>query len=176
MTRKVAAVAALSGALAGFVAWWRRHPRFGTRTMNRLVNPWLVRQGVVDATHGEIALLEHVGRVSGTTRLTPVHPVDTPEGVRIVMPLGSASHWGRNVVAAGHCRMQRGQLVLELDTPRVVDPTSVDGMPRLTGRVMSWLGFRYLLLRRFAEHPGAVEPLMAGRGPVAETVPTDPVA
>jgi hypothetical protein len=147
---------ALGSAAAGFVAWWRRHPRFGTSTVNRMVNPWLVRQGVSEVTHGEIGLLEHVGRVSGTVRVTPVRPVETAHGIRIVMPLGSASQWGQNVIAAGHCRLQRGDRVLELDSPRIIDPTAVEGVPRPAGRVMSWLGFRYLALQRSAEHPGTL--------------------
>jgi deazaflavin-dependent oxidoreductase (nitroreductase family) len=116
-----------------------------------------VRQGVTGLTQGEIGLLEHVGRVTGTVRVAPVHPVDTDAGIRIVMPLGSESQWGRNVLSAGHCRMQRGNTVLELDTPQVVDPTDIDGVPALAGRLMSWLGFRYMLLRRFDEHPGVLE-------------------
>jgi deazaflavin-dependent oxidoreductase (nitroreductase family) len=157
MRRAFVMAAALGTAVTGGVLWWRDHRRFGAATVNRIVNPWLVREGVSDVTRGEIALLEHVGRVSGTVRVTPVHPVDTPEGVRIVMPLGSASQWGRNVVAAGHCRLQRGETVIELDTPRIVDPSAVEAIPRLAALGMSWLGFRYLLLRRFDEHEGTLE-------------------
>jgi len=157
MRRAFVMAAALGTAVTGGVLWWRDHRRFGAATVNRIVNPWLVREGVSDVTRGEIALLEHVGRVSGTVRVTPVHPVDTAEGIRIVMPLGSASQWGRNVLAAGHCRLQRGETVIELDTPRVVDPTAVEAIPRLAALGMSWLGFRYLLLRRFAEHEGTLD-------------------
>jgi deazaflavin-dependent oxidoreductase (nitroreductase family) len=171
MRRRLMFAAALGTTATGAVLWWRAHPRFGATTVNRVVNPWLVRQGVSDLSRGEIGLLEHVGRVSGTVRVTPVHPVDTAEGVRIVMPLGSASQWGRNVVTAGHCRLQRGETVLELDTPRVVDPTDVKGIPDLAARAMSWLGFRYLLLRRFDEHEGTLETPARESGAVA--VPTE---
>ena len=151
-------VMAAAGAAAGIaaLAWWRRHPRFGTQTMNRVVDPWLVRQGVSEVTHGEIALLEHVGRVSGIVRLTPVHAVDTADGVRIIVPLGVASEWGKNVLTAGRCRLQRGETILELDTPQLVDPLALEDLPRPAARAMSWLGFRYLLLRRFEEHPGTL--------------------
>jgi deazaflavin-dependent oxidoreductase (nitroreductase family) len=160
MKRILVGAGALAAAATGGVAWWRRHPRVGARAVNRLINPWLVRQGIADVTNGEIALLEHVGRISGTVRATPVHPVDTDGGVRIIVPLGTASHWARNVVTAGHCRLQRGDVVLELDTPRLVQPTQLDVIPRLPARLMTWLGFRYLLLRRFAEHPGTLETVM----------------
>ena len=156
MSRVIMVLLGVAASAAAFVVWWKRHPRFGTAAVNRVVNPWLVRQGVTDVTHGEIGLLEHVGRVTGTARVTPVRPVGTTDGVRVVMPLGAASQWGRNVITAGHCRMQRGGVVMELDSPRIVDPADVEGVPALAARLMSWLGFRYMLLRRFDERPGTL--------------------
>lgn len=148
--------AAVAG-LVGGAAWWRRHPRFGVAWVNRVADPWLVRQGVVAGSKGEIGLLEHVGRKTGTVRLTPVHPVRTPEGFRIVVPLGVESQWARNVIATGHCRLQVGDIVHELDEPRLVVPSSVEGLPAPATRVMDWLGFRYLVLRQFAAGEGSLE-------------------
>ena len=152
-----------------FVRWWRRHPRAGAATVNRVVNPWLVRQGITETSRGEIGLLEHVGRTSGTVRVTPIHPVRTVDGFRIIVPLGGESQWARNVLAAGHCRLQAGETIHELDEPRLVSPTQVDGVPPVAARVMDWLGFRYLLLRQFAETPGALVV------PGAEPTPAEPV-
>lgn len=159
--------------LVGGAAWWRRHPRFGASWVNRVVDPWLVRQGIVASSRGEIGLLEHVGRKTGTVRLTPVHPVSIAEGVRIVAPLGVESQWVRNVIAAGHCRLQVGDVVHELDEPRLVIPSEVEGLPRLTTRAMDWLGFRYLVLRRFAEHEGSLEaqPVEADVATTTEALP-----
>ena len=42
----------------------------------------------------------------------------------------------------------------QLDEPSLVSPAAVDGLPAFTGRLMDGLGFRYLLLRRFAEQQG----------------------
>ena len=70
--------------IGAFVEWWRRHPRAGAATVNRLINPWLVRQRVADVSRGEIGLLQHVGRKSGTVRVTPIHPVPTEDGLRII--------------------------------------------------------------------------------------------
>jgi deazaflavin-dependent oxidoreductase (nitroreductase family) len=148
---------ALVSAAVGAVAWWRRNRRFGTSYVNRVIDPWLVRQGIVSKSEGELGLLEHVGRKSAVMRVTPVHPVATESGFRIVVPLGEESHWARNVLAAGHCRIQVGEVVHELDEPVLVAPSSVDGMPPFAARAMDWLGFRYLVLRRFAEHPGTLE-------------------
>jgi deazaflavin-dependent oxidoreductase (nitroreductase family) len=155
--RRVVILGALISAALGAVAWWRRNRRFGASYVNRVVDPWLVRQGIVSKSEGEIGLLEHVGRKSGAVRVTPVHPVPTETGFRIIVPLGEESQWAQNVLAAGHCRIQVGEVVHELDEPTLVAPTSVAGLPPLAARAMDWLGFRYLALRRFAEHPGAFE-------------------
>ncbi len=185
MRRWVAAVG-LIGIVAAIVEWWRQHPRFGAAYVNRVVDPWLIRQGVIAESGGELGLIEHVGRVSGTIRRTPVHPVATETGFRIVVPLGDHSEWAANVLAAGHCRLQVGPLVHELDEPALVVPTRVEDLPRELARVMEWLGFRYLLLHRYAQHEGALETppgivpepeVVPEAAPVAEDVPaTQPVA
>ena len=158
MKRLIATVAGV-GVVTGGVLWWRRHPRAGTAWVNRVVNPWLVARGVSVLSRGEIGLLEHVGRRSGVVRVTPVHPVRTTEGFRIVVPLGSESQWARNVLAAGHCRLQVADEVHELDEPWLLRPGLVTGIPGVVARPMDWLGFRYLVLRRFASRPGTLEGL-----------------
>ena len=161
MRKVLLIVAALAGLAGGAVAWWRRNPRTGAAWVNRVVDPWLVRQGIVASSKGEIGLLEHVGRTTGVVRVTPVHPIRTAEGFRIIVPLGLESHWARNVLAAGNCRVQVDDIVYELDEPRMVAPSSVEGLPKIAARVMDWLGFRYLVLRLFAAASGTLEPLGA---------------
>lgn len=146
----------LAGLIAGFAAWWRRNPRVGAQWMNRVLDPWLVRQGMVAGSKGEIGLLEHVGRKTGTVRVTPVHPVRTDGGFRIIVPLGLESQWAQNVMAAGHCRLQVGEVIYELDEPQLVTPDTA-GLPEPVTQLMAWLGFRYLVLRQFAEQPGSFE-------------------
>ena len=153
MRKPVIVLGLLAGAI-GAVAWWRRHPRTGAEYVNRVIDPWLVRSGLIEKAEGELGLVEHVGRVSGIVRLTPVHPVATADGYRIVVPLGVASQWAQNVLAAGHCRLEIGGVVHHLDEPRLVSPTAVAGIPPIAGQFMDWLGFRYLQLHRFATHEG----------------------
>lgn len=156
MKRLITAVAAVA-AIGGGVMWWRRHPRAGAAWVNRVANPWLVRRGVPVLSRGEIGLLEHVGRRSGAVRVTPVHPVPTAEGFRIIVPLGTESQWVRNVLAAGRCRLQVEGEVHELDEPRLFRPAQVTDVPDVVARVLDWLGFRYLALRRFSHGPGTLE-------------------
>src|SRR5512135_1571032 len=105
----------LAALATGIVVLWRRNPRMGARVMNERVNPLLVGRGLAGVGRSEIGTIEHVGRTSGTRYLTPVHPEPIESGFRIVVPLGLSSHWVRNVLAAGHCRMQLHGIVYELD-------------------------------------------------------------
>jgi len=155
--RRIFIIAGLLAAAAAVVSWWRDHRRFGASYVNRVIDPWLVRRGIVAKSEGELGLLEHVGRKSGTVRVTPVHPVPTPTGFRIIVPLAEESHWAQNVLAAGGCRLQLGEQVYELDEPALVAPSAIDDLPPIARRMLDWLGFRYLLLRRFAQQPGTLE-------------------
>jgi F420H(2)-dependent quinone reductase len=168
MRKPFIAVAVVGGAIGGAVgaaAWWRRHPRTGAEYVNRVIDPWLVRSGAIEASEGELALIEHVGRVSGIVRVTPVHPVATSDGYRIIVPLGAASQWALNVLAAGQCRLEVLGVVHDLDEPRLVSPIDVVGIPPVAGHLMDWLGFRYLELRRFAQHDGRLAPPAPAREP-----------
>ena len=151
--RKLFFLATAVGGLFGAVLWWRGHPRAGTGFVNRVVNPWLVRSGLIGGTRGELALVEHVGRRSGTVRLTPIHPMPIDGGYRIIVPVGERSEWVRNILAAGHGRLVIGDRVVELDEPVVETPTQVPGVPRPVRALFEWLGFRYLRLRTFGEAP-----------------------
>ena len=158
MHRFIVMVAAMAATSAGLLALWRRNPRFGAGFMNRVLDPVLVARGFAGSGRSEIGTLEHVGRRSGIRRLTPVHPERTDDGFRIVVPLGLKSEWARNVLAAGHCRMQLHGVVYELDEPALLLPREMADLPAPVRTVFALLGFEYLRLRRFAEAPGALEP------------------
>ena len=172
--RRIWAAIGLLTAAAAFVEWWRRHPRFGAGYVNRVVDPWLVRQGAIEESHGELGLIEHIGRVSGLVRRTPVHPIATEHGFRIVVPLGDKSEWVRNLLAAGHTRLQLGETVHELDEPALVLPSRIPELSRALVPILEWLGFRYLLLRRYAQRDGRLdvttEPAAAAEEPAATVV------
>ena len=105
--RKYAILAvAVTAEAVGTAAWWRRHRRVGSGFVNRVVDPWLVRNRVVDRSRREIALIEHIGRRTGTVRMTPVHAVPTGDGFRIIVPLGADSHWARNALRPGRAALR----------------------------------------------------------------------
>jgi deazaflavin-dependent oxidoreductase (nitroreductase family) len=160
MRRLVMCVAAL-GAIGGLarlgLAAWRRNPRIGTRFVNSVVNPRLLDRGLAGGAASELGTLEHVGRRSGARRMTPVHPEPIPDGFRIVVPLGDQSQWARNVLAAGHCRLQLHDHVYELDEPKLIPASEADDLPGPVRSVMSALGFRYLTLRTLNAMPAHLE-------------------
>jgi deazaflavin-dependent oxidoreductase (nitroreductase family) len=173
MRRFAAVTVALSSLVAvvgGVYIVWRRNPRIGTAFMNTVVNPSLVRRGLVGGGGSEIGTLEHVGRRSGIRRLTPVHPEPTLEGFRIVVPLGSHSQWARNVLAAGHCRLQLHDVIYDLDEPTLISAGDADDLPSAVRGAMSAAGFQYLTLRTFEAKPGTLEPMDAAP---AAAVPSD---
>lgn len=160
MRKSILAIAGFTAAIgAGLAIYWRWFPRAGLRWTNEEVNPWLVRRGLVGVGRSEIGTLEHVGRRSGTRHLTPVHPVPTPDGFRIVVPLADKSEWAKNVIAAGRCRLQQRDVVYELDEPALIEPRDVEGLARPIRWAEEKLGFLYLRLHTFAQEPGALGPL-----------------
>jgi deazaflavin-dependent oxidoreductase (nitroreductase family) len=161
--RRFVAIAALGAVAGGAVIIWRRNPRIGTAFVNTVVNPRLVHHGLAGSGASEIGTLEHVGRRSGIRRLTPVHPEPTPDGFRIVVPLGSHSEWAKNVLAAGHCRLQLRDVVYDLDEPTVISARDAGNLPTAVRAVMAALGFEYVVLRTFRSSPGTLQPVEAAR-------------
>ena len=160
MRRSMLALAGAALALAAALfVYWRWFPRAGLKWTNEVGNPWLVEHGWSGAGKSEFGTIEHVGRKSGRRHLTPVHPVPTAEGFRIIVPLAEDSQWAMNVLAAGHCRLQLHDTVYELDEPLLVAPVDVRELSGPTRWAATRLGFKYLRLRTFAEAPGRLEPI-----------------
>ena len=156
MRTTIAVIAASTAAAGTAITAWRRDPRIGSAFANRVVNPWLLRRGLAGGAHSEIGPLEHIGRRSGIRRLTPVHPEPTPQGFRVMVPLGARSEWARNVIAAGRCRLQLHGQVYELAEPRLIPASAVTDLPRLVRAVMARLGFEYVTLRTVGVVPGTL--------------------
>jgi hypothetical protein len=140
--RKFIFLGAAAAGLYGAARWWRQNRRVGAGFVNRTIDPWLVRRGLIGGSRGELALIEHVGRKSGIVRKTPIHPMPTADGFRIIVPIGEGSEWARNVLAAGSCRLVIGET-----------PAEVPDLPRPIRALFEWLGFRCLRLRTVGE-PG----------------------
>jgi hypothetical protein len=181
--RKLFVLSLAIAAVAALVAAAMRYTRLGSGFANEVVNPFLVRRGISGSGRSEIGTLEHVGRTTGIRRLTPLHPIPTETGFRFMVPLGERSEWSKNVLAAGHCRMQLHDVVIELDEPVLLAASEVSEIAAPLAMVLDRLGVEYLFLRRFAEAPGRLPPVDEGvaieehgpAGPELAEVPVAPV-
>ncbi len=136
--------------------------------VNGTVNPWLMEHGIPGSAKAEIATLEHVGRKSGTTYFTPVHPTLHEETVLVPAPLGVGSQWARNVLDAGRARLQFHETLYELDQPELITVSDAGMFPPQIAGPFDRMGWRYLRMHRVAEVPGTFAthkvsvPAMAG--------------
>lgn len=127
---------------------WLRHQ------MNETVNPWLMEHGIPGSAKAEIATLEHIGRKSGTTYFTPIHPTFHEETVLIPAPLGVGSQWAHNVLDAGRARLQFHETLYELDRPELITVSEAGLMPPQIAGPFDRMGWRFLRLHKVAEVPG----------------------
>lgn len=94
--------------LAAFVIGVRSgNPRFiraVTRFQRDVVNPRVMRDaGTPGSVH---AVIEHVGRTTGTRYETPIGAVRDAEDWVISLPYGAEASWVRNVLAAGEATLR----------------------------------------------------------------------
>ncbi len=127
-------------------------------------DPLVTRLGLVGGRVSHWAMLEHVGRVSGTVRRTPVLPRLSPTTAYIPLPYGEDAQWVQNVVAAGHCRMQLHERVYELDEPRIVGAGENETLPGWARDLRRRRGTTYLALHRLTDVVGTFAPLADATG------------
>jgi hypothetical protein len=132
--------------------------------LNDRVNPWLLEHGAAGSETAEIGTLEHVGRSSGTTYFTPIHPTVRDETVLIPAPMGVGSQWALNVLKAGHARMQFHERIYELDRPELILVAESGNVPGPVARRLDRMGCRYVRFRVVASVP-------AGFGRHASSIP-----
>ena len=122
--------------------------------MNDTVNPWLMEHGIPGSAMADIATLEHVGRKSGTTFFTPVHPTVHDDEVLVPAPLGVGSQWARNIVEAGSAWMQFHETLYELDRPELITVAETGLLPPQVAVPFDHMGWRFLRMRRVSAVPG----------------------
>jgi hypothetical protein len=129
------------------------------------VNPAVLFLGLAGGRRSVWGVLEHVGRETGKTYHTPVMPLEHEEHIYIPLTYGNDVPLVKNVRAAGHCRLQVHEMVLDLDEPMVVGP----GEPIVPAWIRPFLGNRrYLRLHVLDVAPGT---LLYPREAVEEQAP-----
>jgi deazaflavin-dependent oxidoreductase (nitroreductase family) len=110
-----------------------RIARFSTRYANRILGPvtWYLPG---------FGRIEHVGRRSGTHRVSPMMAFRSPDGRQLTFALtyGPGAQWVRNVLAAGEFRYgSRKSGTVRLVEPEVVHDPGRRAMPRLVRQMLA---------------------------------------
>lgn len=117
-----------------------RVPRLVANANKYVTNPI---QGLWAGRLAPWAVVEHVGRTSGTAYSTPV--LAWVQGDRLSIPLvyGTDSDWVRNVLAAGEFTLVRAGKERTIAGPRILPPDSPDivGAARFLGRPLDGVLF-----------------------------------
>lgn len=121
------------GLLVGFILIFRDKPRRLLdliRGFNkRFLNPVMLR--LAGRRYWYAAVVEHVGRRSGRTYVTPVVAEPTPDGFVVPLPYGTDVDWLRNVLAAGRCRIRwRGEEFACLNPMLIGEADLAEQVPR----------------------------------------------
>jgi len=162
----------LSGIALG-AAWYvtsRRRDALRGFVTHRF-DPLVMRLGLVGGRVSPWATVEHVGRTSGTTYHTPIYPRMYGDHVYIPLPYGTDVHWVRNIQAAGHCRMQLHETILDLDEPAIVPASEHPAVPSWLGGPLDRSGRQYLRLHVLDRVPGEFTRGLSTPAPTAEEHP-----
>ncbi len=159
-TVRLMALAAMVGVVADRVYLELRKPAaeqfpWLRRQVNENVNPWLLEHNIPGSAKAEIATLEHVGRVSGATYHTPVHPTLRGETMLIPVPLGVGSQWAQNVLHAGRARLQLHEHLYDIDRPELITVAETGFFAPPIAAPFDRMGWRYLRMHVVASTPGA---------------------
>ena len=159
---------AIAGIVAGAV-WLDRVNRRGElpHLVTRYFNPLVMRFGLAGGRRSPWAIVEHVGRVSGTLYQAPIMIVarDTGDHVYVPLPYGADVQWVRNIKAAGHCRIQVHETILELDEPAIIPAGENLVVPPLIRAPLDRAGRTYLRLHILERIPGTFTHHPAERAP-----------
>jgi deazaflavin-dependent oxidoreductase (nitroreductase family) len=125
------------------------------RVVTQRFNPFVMRFGLAGGRLSPWGIVEHVGRTTGRTYLTPISLAggDAGERVYIRLTYGTDVHWVANILAAGRCRLRIHATTLELADPIVVPATDNEYIPPRLRGILDRAGRRYLRLLVLARTP-----------------------
>ena len=71
------------------------------------------------------AIIHHVGRKSGQSRVTPVAVAPIEHGFAIPLPYGPNTDWCRNILASGKCTLQWHGATYNLVDPEIIEVSTI---------------------------------------------------
>lgn len=127
------------------VVAWRTHWKPGI-DLFRWYNKKTVNRSSLKRPGKRVTVVHHTGRRSGRDYATPVWAERTGESFFIQLPYGTDVDWCRNVLAAGHCTLERDGVLYDTVAPEITPadeavPFLPGGMRRMQqlARVESYL-------------------------------------
>ena len=119
-------------------------PRFVAQINKRVFNPRQVR------TEGW-PLLKHVGRLSGTERVTPLDVVPVEGGYLFFVIYGPTSDWVQNVMASGRATLRIEGEDRLLTSPRLINGDEARRLAPADAKFPpSWVNVNDFLVMSFA--------------------------
>lgn len=110
----------------------------------RVTNKLLIR--VCGRDFGHFAVLEHVGRKTGTHYRIPVIAEPLAGGFVIAMTYGKKVDWYRNIIAHGGCSLLWKRKEYTLASPQFIsEQTALVAFPSLLRPVLRRAGIEYFL-------------------------------
>ncbi len=103
-------------------------PKWSDRVGARYLNPWMQR---IAASLPGFAVVEHIGRRSGTPYATPVSVFRRGTVLAVVL-LHGETNWAKNVVAAGQAVLRYRGDTVTVRNPRIIAPREAGSdVPRI---------------------------------------------
>jgi deazaflavin-dependent oxidoreductase (nitroreductase family) len=132
------------------------------RFNHAVLNPIMLR--VADWRHGTYpAIVNHLGRRSGTPYRTPVVAQPITGGFVIPLPYGRDTDWLRNVLATGHFRLERAGHISDIAALEIIAADeALPLVPVRLQRVWRRFGITEFLCGRVCD-PGAAARVAANR-------------
>ncbi len=159
MRRRLGLLALSALALAAI--WFERTRRRGDlpHLVTHRFNPLVMSMGLAGGRVSPWAVLEHVGRTTGTVYHTPISVIASrgSDDVYIRLSYGSDVQWVKNVLAAGRCRLQQHGTLFDLDEPAVIPASENPLVPPRVRRALDRAGRSYLRLRVVSRTPGTLD-------------------
>jgi len=116
--------------------------------MTKVLNP-LIRRAAGRKHMSMVARIQHQGRHSRRTYVTPTGARPTPDGFLVPLTFGDSSDWCRNVLVAGHCTIRYKAINYFATNPVLLVQEEGRAAAKRTFQAYERLMFKLIGVRKF---------------------------
>ena len=117
-------------------------------------DPVVMQLGLAGGRRSPWAVVEHIGRTTGAVHRSPITPRLVDGSMFVPLPYGTEVQWLRNVLAAGHCRVQFHETIYDLDEPVVIMAEQNPALSPTEHGLLDETAAHYLRLHILDKAPG----------------------